>query len=175
MTAAPVEIVVADDKDALAQLVGARLRTAIEAARNDGRPAEVGLTGGSMGGAAVAALVRAVQEDPVDLSDLGLWWGDERYLPLGDPERNDTQADDAGLGSLGLPDDAPPSALRAAAAEARAKVAGMQADLAVELDALGAPLPRDVDAPLLPFSVVQPARPAAAIEPISIVRREGGE
>ena len=33
---------------------------AIEAARNDGRPAEVGLTGGSMGGAAVAALVRAV-------------------------------------------------------------------------------------------------------------------
>lgn len=106
MTAAPVEIVVADDKDALAQLVGARLRTAIEAARNDGRPAEVGLTGGSMGGAAVAALVRAVQEDPVDLSDLGLWWGDERYLPLGDPERNDTQADDAGLGSLGLPDDA---------------------------------------------------------------------
>ena len=82
MTAAPVEIVVADDKDALAQLVGARLRTAIEAARSDGRPAEVGLTGGSMGGAAVAALVRAVQEDPVDLSDLGLWWGDERYLPL---------------------------------------------------------------------------------------------
>lgn len=101
---ASVEVVVAADKDALADLVGRRLRSAIADARTDDRPTEIGLTGGSMGGAAVAALVRAQQEDPVDLSEVGLWWGDERYLPAGDPDRNDTLADEAGLGSLGLPD-----------------------------------------------------------------------
>ena len=28
-----------------------------------------------------------------------LWWGDERYLPTGDPERNQTQNSEALLGS----------------------------------------------------------------------------
>jgi 6-phosphogluconolactonase len=31
-----------------------------------------------------------------------VWWGDERYLPAGDPDRNDTQNDEAGLSALGL-------------------------------------------------------------------------
>jgi 6-phosphogluconolactonase len=31
----------------------------------------------------------------VDWSRVGLWWGDERFLPAGDPERNETQAREA--------------------------------------------------------------------------------
>ena len=31
-----------------------------------------------------------------------VWWGDERYLPRGDPDRNDTQDGEAGLRQLGL-------------------------------------------------------------------------
>ena len=31
-----------------------------------------------------------------------VWWGDERFLPRGDPDRNDTQAREAGLDALGL-------------------------------------------------------------------------
>ena len=31
-----------------------------------------------------------------------VWWGDERYLPAGDPDRNDTQNDEAGLADFGL-------------------------------------------------------------------------
>ena len=38
----------------------------------------------------------------VDWSTVSVWWGDERYLPAGDPDRNDTQNDAAGLDRLGL-------------------------------------------------------------------------
>jgi 6-phosphogluconolactonase len=31
-----------------------------------------------------------------------VWWGDERWLPAGDADRNDTQNDVAGLDALGL-------------------------------------------------------------------------
>jgi len=50
------------------------------------------LTGGGIG----TALLAAVAEDPdagrVDWAEVSLWWGDERYLPDGDPERNETGA-----------------------------------------------------------------------------------
>lgn len=98
-----VEIVVEADKESLAHVVAARLQEAIPAAAAAGRPVEIGLTGGSMGGATVAALVTAQERSPADLSAASIWWGDERFLPPGDPDRNDTQADEAGLGRLGIP------------------------------------------------------------------------
>lgn len=103
MSSAPVEVVVEPGKAELAAAVGRRLRAVVEEATAAGRPVEIGLTGGSMGGASVAALVAEHEREPLDLSAVGLWWGDERYLPLGDAERNDTQADEAGLPRLGLP------------------------------------------------------------------------
>jgi 6-phosphogluconolactonase len=36
----------------------------------------------------------------VDWGRLDLWWGDERFLPAGDPDRNETQARDALLGRV---------------------------------------------------------------------------
>ena len=33
---------------------------------------------------------------------MDLWWGDERFLPAGDPDRNETQAREALLDSLPL-------------------------------------------------------------------------
>ena len=96
------ELVIRPDADAAAREVAARLRQVIPAGRAAGRPLEVGLTGGSMGTAAVAAWVEDHQRDPYDLDGVAIWWGDERFLPAGDPDRNDTQADDAGLTRLGL-------------------------------------------------------------------------
>ncbi|MFD5539000.1 6-phosphogluconolactonase, partial [Streptomyces sp. NPDC127079] len=43
----------------------------------------------------LAARPAAPARDAVDWSRLDLWWGDERYLPEGDPERNVTQAREA--------------------------------------------------------------------------------
>lgn len=104
MAPARVEVVVQPGTSELAAAVGRRLRAVVEQATAAETPVEIGLTGGSMGGASVAALVAEHEREPLDLSGVGLWWGDERYLPLGDPERNDTQADEAGLPRLGLPD-----------------------------------------------------------------------
>ncbi|MGL5908833.1 MAG: 6-phosphogluconolactonase, partial [Phycicoccus sp.] len=64
--------------------------------------AHVALTGGSMGSALVEAVTRAPGRSAVDWSRVHAWWGDERYLPAGDPDRNDMQNEEAGLGSIGL-------------------------------------------------------------------------
>ncbi|MBA2695373.1 MAG: 6-phosphogluconolactonase [Actinobacteria bacterium] len=60
------------------------------------------LTGGSMGIAAVQALADLSAGRDV-WQDVHVWWGDERFVPQGDADRNDTQADEAGLGRLGVP------------------------------------------------------------------------
>ena len=39
--------------------------------------------------------------DAVDWSGVHLWWGDERFLPDGDPDRNETQARNALIDALG--------------------------------------------------------------------------
>lgn len=56
-----------------------------------------------MGSQIITSLCRVAARDAVDWSAVHVWWGDERYLPAGDPDRNDTQNDEAGLSSLGLP------------------------------------------------------------------------
>ncbi len=83
---------VLDDADALAAAAAGELvlrLLGIQAARGH---ATVVLTGGGVG----TAMLEAVADDPdvgrVDWSAVSLWWGDERYLPDGDPERNETGA-----------------------------------------------------------------------------------
>ncbi|WP_338747744.1 6-phosphogluconolactonase [Janibacter alittae] len=84
----------------LITLAGGRLLTAVQDAVAARGEAHVALTGGSMGSAVVAALTDHPAGDVVDWSCVHFWWGDERYLPAGDPDRNDTQSDDAGLRTL---------------------------------------------------------------------------
>ena len=50
------------------------------------------LTGGTMGSAVLEAINASPARDTVDWSRVNVWWGDERWLPAGDPERNETQA-----------------------------------------------------------------------------------
>ena len=63
--------------------------------QSNGGVAQVVLTGGRV----AAVVYRAVAESParsaIDWRRVEFWWGDERFLPEGDPERNDTQARDA--------------------------------------------------------------------------------
>jgi 6-phosphogluconolactonase len=101
VTAAPV-VVVHPDKQAVADAGAARLVTALLDAQAQGRAPHVSLTGGSLGSAIIASLLALPARTAVDWSRVSIWWGDERYLPAGDPDRNDTQNDAAGLDRLGL-------------------------------------------------------------------------
>ncbi|MFY1693748.1 6-phosphogluconolactonase [Plantactinospora sp. WMMB782] len=84
----------------LAQAVATRLLVRIIDAQTERGEASVVLTGGRI----AAAVHRAVRElparDAVDWSRVDVWWGDERFLPAGDPERNETQAREALLDAL---------------------------------------------------------------------------
>src|SRR5919107_1721758 len=100
MTETVVEVV--PDADVLASAVAARLVVTILDAQAVRGSASVVLTGGRI----AAKVLGTVQELPatrgIDWSRVDLWWGDERFLPAGDPERNETQARAALLDHLPL-------------------------------------------------------------------------
>ncbi|MER8038807.1 6-phosphogluconolactonase [Streptomyces hydrogenans] len=86
------QLVVHRDKELMAEAAAARLITRIVDAQSSRGSASVVLTGGRNGNGLLAALGTAPARDAIDWSRLDLWWGDERFLPEGDPERNVTQA-----------------------------------------------------------------------------------
>jgi 6-phosphogluconolactonase len=100
MTTVDPELLVHSDADDLAFSVASRLITAIVDAQSTGGVAQLVLTGGRV----AAKVYQAVAESParveVDWQRVEFWWGDERFLPAGDPERNETQARDALLSKL---------------------------------------------------------------------------
>jgi 6-phosphogluconolactonase len=98
----PTPVVVHPDKQSVAEAGAARLVTALLDAQVEGRTPHVSLTGGSLGSAIIASLLEVPAHTAVDWSQVSIWWGDERYLPAGDPDRNDSQNDAAGLDRLGL-------------------------------------------------------------------------
>ncbi|GAB2571213.1 6-phosphogluconolactonase [Microlunatus antarcticus] len=83
----PAEIVVHDGPDAVAEALAARLTSTLADLQARGRTPQVCLTGG---GIATKAYARLAADGPgdVDWSRVSLWWGDERFVPAGDPDRN---------------------------------------------------------------------------------------
>ncbi|MFF6784264.1 6-phosphogluconolactonase [Streptomyces sp. NPDC012510] len=96
------QLVVHHDKELMAQAGAARLITKVVDAQASRGYASVVLTGGRNGNGLLAALAAAPARDAIDWGRLDLWWGDERFLPEGDPERNVTQAREALLDSVPL-------------------------------------------------------------------------
>jgi 6-phosphogluconolactonase len=86
-----VTTLVYDTPDELASAAADRLAAALASAQAARGTASVVLTGGRTGGAVLAALRTAT----LDWSSLDIYWGDERFLPAGDPERNETLAREA--------------------------------------------------------------------------------
>ncbi len=99
---APV-VVVHPDEGALAAATAARLLVRLLDAQSLHRPVHVVLTGGGMGGRVLREVAASPLCDAVDWTGVHVWWGDERFLPAGDPERNETQARDALLDAVPLP------------------------------------------------------------------------
>lgn len=94
------EVVVHQDAELLAAAVAARLVTRLVDAQSARGSASVVLTGGGIGIATLAALAASPARDAIDWRAVELWWGDERYLPAGHADRNETQARTALLDSL---------------------------------------------------------------------------
>ncbi len=101
MTAAPA-VVVHRNAELLAEAAAARLVSALVEAQSARGHAHLVLTGGGIGIAALAELAALPTRDAVDWGSLDVWWGDERFLPSGHPDRNETQARAALLDSVPL-------------------------------------------------------------------------
>ena len=93
------DVVVHADPQVLAQAVAARLLVALVDAQATRGEASVVLTGGGVATEIYRAVAASPVRHAVDWSRVTLWWGDERFLPAGDEQRNETQAR-AALGPL---------------------------------------------------------------------------
>lgn len=85
-------VVVHRDPRLLAAATAARLVTRLVDEQASRGEASVVLTGGVLGIAVLEALAGSPARDAVDWRAVDVWWGDERFLPTGHPERNETQA-----------------------------------------------------------------------------------
>ncbi len=95
-------MVVHRDATLLAKAVAARIITGIADAQAARGSASIVLTGGGIGGATLRELAASPARDAIDWGHLDVWWGDERFLPSGHPERNETQAREALLAHVPL-------------------------------------------------------------------------
>lgn len=136
-------VVVHHDKRVLADAAAARLVTAIVDAQSSRGEADIVLTGGSMGSAVLVSLGQSAAKDAIDWRRLNIWWGDERFLAAGDPERNETQS------RLALLDSVPLDPARVHAMPAADGPYGLDVDKAAAhyAEALAAAAPRGHDVP----------------------------
>ncbi|WP_370512257.1 6-phosphogluconolactonase [Skermania sp. ID1734] len=93
MTAPTVIVETYPDTDALVAAAGQRFVEAIESAQAERGSAAVVLTGGGTG----IGLLKWVRENPgsIDWRKVDIYWGDERFVPHDDQERNELQAREA--------------------------------------------------------------------------------
>jgi len=87
------------DAEALVSAVGDRLVGAITTAIEVRGVAYIVLTGGGTG----IKLLKHVGGHPIDWAKVHLFWGDDRYVPTDDAERNIKQAREALLDSIDIP------------------------------------------------------------------------
>ncbi|MEW2358623.1 6-phosphogluconolactonase [Spirillospora sp. NPDC029432] len=97
----PPSVLVHRDQELLAKAAAARLVTRVVDVQAARGAASIVLTGGGVGTAVLAELAANGARDAIDWSRLDIWWGDERFLPSGDPERNETGAREALLDHVG--------------------------------------------------------------------------
>ncbi|GAA1468213.1 6-phosphogluconolactonase [Microbacterium thalassium] len=96
-------VVIAPDPGTLAESVASRFLTRVRKRVANGRQAHISLTGGSMGGAVLAAAARHPRVHEIDWSLVHFWWSDERFVPRGHADRNDVLARGALLNHIDIP------------------------------------------------------------------------
>jgi 6-phosphogluconolactonase len=96
------DVVVHSGGDLLAAAAAARLITALVDAQADHAVASLGLTGGRTGNAVLEHVRSSPALQAVDWSRVDFYWGDERFLPAGHADRNETQNRAALLDHVGV-------------------------------------------------------------------------
>jgi 6-phosphogluconolactonase len=96
-----VDVVVHATAGVLAAATAARLVTRLVDIQTASGSASLVLTGGRIGTAVLRELANTQAAAAVDWRQLDIYWGDERFLPGGHPERNETQAREALLDHVG--------------------------------------------------------------------------
>ncbi|MBA3527959.1 MAG: 6-phosphogluconolactonase, partial [Propionibacteriaceae bacterium] len=84
------EVLVHADADDVAEAVAARLMARLVEIQRDFRVPQIALTGGRIASRAYQRLASEGARSAVDWSQVELWWGDERFVPAGSEDRNDT-------------------------------------------------------------------------------------
>ena len=138
-----MDAIVLADPDQMATAAAARLIVTLLDAQAARGHAHAVLTGGTGGTAVLAAVAASPARSAVDWSRVDLWWGDERFLPAGHPDRNETQAREVLLDALPLD----PARVHAMAPsdgsygdDVDAAAAGYAADLAAAASGLPVPV-----------------------------------
>lgn len=90
-----VEIVSYSDAELLTKASAARLVTALSDAQAARGSASVVLTGGGTGIEVLHKLCAAPAHRAIDFGRLDVYWGDERFVPAADQDRNELQAREA--------------------------------------------------------------------------------
>jgi 6-phosphogluconolactonase len=99
------DVVVHATAEALTSAAAARLVTRIVDIQTASGSASVVLTGGRTGIEVLHQLASTQAAAAVDWRRLDVYWGDERFLPSGHPDRNETQARAALLDHVGVDPD----------------------------------------------------------------------
>jgi 6-phosphogluconolactonase len=88
----PPSVIIHRDPDELAAAVAARMITRLTDVQAAHGSAHLVLTGGGIASRTYRSVAESSARGAVDWRALDVWWGDERFLPAGDSERNETQA-----------------------------------------------------------------------------------
>lgn len=145
------------DRDAVADALVDELVERVTAAVEVRGEAHVVLTGGSMGTAIMSQLAARADRSELEPSTwrrVHLWFGDERFVPAGHEDRNDAQADAAGLRRLPV---RAGHVHRVPSGRGRGRLETAAARYATELAAHAAPLGAEPGGPEVPvpsFDVV---------------------
>lgn len=98
-------VVISDDAPQLASAVADRLVVRLIRRSLAGKTSHLLLTGGAIGTEVLRAAGAHERRGEVDWSLVHLWWGDERFLAVDDPERNDVGARRAFIDHIDIPTD----------------------------------------------------------------------
>ena len=99
------EVLVHAGPDEVVEALAARLMARLVEIQRELRIPQVALTGGRIASKAYERLAAEGARSAVDWSQVEFWWGDERFVPADDPDRNAKQALDLLAGPLPLSPD----------------------------------------------------------------------
>jgi 6-phosphogluconolactonase len=91
-------------RSAVEDRVATELLAVVQSSLDSRGRADIVVTGGTVGIGTLAAVARSPLVAEVDWSRVHVWWGDERFVPAGNSERNEQQARDALFSHVAIPE-----------------------------------------------------------------------